>query len=207
MSTSTHTVPGLPPQLPPVPLRPSGNFVSVLAWISIALGILGILYATMQVLAGLLLPSDFYLRMLNPYGGEPPPLPPLMYWLYTHTLLMGLLTLAVSTVFLWVSWGLLKRREWGRKAFIALLVLGTLWQFGSIGLLPQILEGTLAAQAGALPPGQVMPPELQEMMANMMTAVMVMGAGMALAFGALHAWIIWKLCTPAIRSEFQPPAQ
>lgn len=188
----------LPPPLPQRAQRPSGNFVTVMAWISVALGLLGVAYGVMQVVMGLFLPADFYLRMLNPYGGEPPALPPLMQWIYTHTLLMGLLTLVVSAVFLWVSWALLKRREWGRKGFITLLVVGTLWQFGSIGLLPQILEGTLALQAGALPPGQAMPPALE----SMMSAVMLMGGVVAVMFATLHVWIIWKLCTPAIRAEF-----
>ncbi|MGH8026253.1 MAG: hypothetical protein ACREO0_05930, partial [Pseudoxanthomonas sp.] len=134
----------------------------------------------------------------NPYG-EPPQLPPLMHWLYTHTLLMGVLMLALSALFLWVSWGVLKRREWGRKGFIAILVIGTLWQFGSIWMLPQVLEGTLAMQAGAFPQGQAMPPELE----SFMTAAMMMGGVVALVFAALHLWIIWKLCTPAVRAEFE----
>ena len=189
--------PNLPPPIP-ANTRPGGNFVTVLAWISIALALLGLLYGLMQVIMGLTLPPDFYLRMANPYGGEPPPLPPLMHWLYTNTLLMGVLMLVLSAIFLWVSWGVLKRREWGRKGFIAILVIGTLWQFGSIWMLPQILEGTLALQAGAFPQGQAMPPELE----SMMTGVMMIGGVLALTFAALHVWIIWKLCTPAVRAEF-----
>ena len=191
----------LPPPLPGEQQRPAGNFVSVMAWVSIALGLLGMLYGAMQVLMGLFLPADFYLRMLNPYGGQPPPMPPLMHWLYTHTPVMGALTLLLSAVLAWVSRALLQRREWGRKGFIALLVLGTLGQLASIALLPQLLEATLAMQAGALPPGQPMPPVLEEMMAG----VMLIGGLLALVFAAVHVWIIWKLRTPAVRSEFTPP--
>ena len=198
MSTPADPGVGLPPPLPGVQQRPAGNFVSVMAWVSIALGLLGMLYGAMQVLMGLFLPADFYLRMLNPYGGQPPPMPPLIHWLYTHTLMMGVLTLIMSVVLAWVSWGLLKRREWGRKGFIALLVLGTLGQLASIGLLPGLLEATLAMQAGALPPGQPIPPVLEDMMAG----VMLVGGLVALVFAAVHVWIIWKLRTPAVRSEF-----
>lgn len=192
-----NTAPNLPPPIPGK-ARPSSSFVTVLAWISIALGLLGLVYGLIQTVMGLLLPADFYLRMLYPYGGEPPPLPPLMHWLYTHTLLMGLAMLALSAIFLWVSWGMLKRREWGRKGFIAILAIGTLWQLGSLWMLPQILQGALAMQAGAFPQGQAMPPELE----SFMTAVMLMGGLVAVVFAALHAWIIWKLCTPAVRVEF-----
>ena len=148
MSMRTDQHADLPPPLPgAVPQRPAGSFVSVMAWISVALGLLGILYGAMQVLIGLFLPADFYLRMLNPYGGEPPSLPPLMHWLYTHTLLMGVLTLLMSAVFAWVSWALLKRREWGRKGFIALLVLGTVGQLG-IDRIAATTAGKHAGHAG-----------------------------------------------------------
>lgn len=192
-------IPNLPPPIPGG-ARPSSSFVTVLAWISIALALLGLLYGLMQTVMGLVLPADFYLRMLNPYGGEPPRLPPLMHWIYTNTLLMGVLMLVLSAIFLWVSWGVLKRREWGRKGFIAVLVLGTLWQFACIFALPQFIEGMLAVQAGALPQGQTMPPELE----GFMTAAMLMGGVVAVVFAALHLWIVWKLCTPAVRAEFDP---
>lgn len=193
MNAAPHLPPPIPGKAPP-----SSSFVTVLAWISIALGLLGLVYGLMQTVMGLLLPADFYLRMLNPYGGEPPVLPPLMHWIYTNTLPMGLAMLALSAIFLWVSWGMLKRREWGRKGFIAVLVLGTLWQFACIFALPQFIEGMLAVQAGALPQDQAMPPELE----SFMTAAMLMGGVVAVVFAALHLWIIWKLCRPAVRAEF-----
>jgi hypothetical protein len=189
--------PNLPPPIPGN-ARPVSSFVTVLAWISIALALLGLLYGLMQAIMGLVLPADFYLRMLNPYGGEPPQLPPLMHWLYTNNLLMGVLMLLLSAIFLWVSWAVLKRREWGRKGFIAVLVFGTLWQFACIFALPQFIEGMLAIQGGALPQGQTLPPEFE----GFMTAAMLMGGLMAVVFAALHLWIVWKLCTPAVRAEF-----
>ncbi len=192
-----NDAPQLPPPLPAA-APPGGNFVTLLAWISIALALLGLVYGLIQSIMGLLLPPDFYLRMLNPYGGEPPQLPPLMHWIYTNTLLMGVLMGALSAIFLWVSWGMLKRREWGRKGFIAVLVLGTLWQFACLFALPQFIEGMLAVQAGALPQGQTMPPELQ----GFMTGAMLMGGLVALVFAALHVWIVYKLCTAAVRTEF-----
>lgn len=192
-----------PPEMnlpPPIPesSRPSNSFVTVLAWISIALALLGLVYGLLQAVMGLVMPPDYYLRMLNPYGGEPPQLPPLMQWIYTHTLLMGLLMTILSAIFLWVSWGVLKRKEWGRIGFIAVLVLGALWQFACVLAIPQFTEGMLAIQAGALPQGQTMPPEFEAFM----TAAMLMGGLVAVVFAALHGWIIWKLCTPAVRAEF-----
>lgn len=183
---------------PPIPQsRPSNSFVTVLAWISIALALLGLVYGLLQAVMGLLMP-DYYLRMLNPYGGEPPQLPPLMQWIYTHTLLMGVLMTVLSAIFLWVSWGVLKRKEWGRIGFIAVLVLGALWQLACVLAIPQFTEGMLAIQAGALPQGQTMPPEFDALM----TAAMLVGGLVAVVFAGLHGWIVWKLCTPAVRAEF-----
>ncbi|MET0717893.1 MAG: hypothetical protein ABWY48_11870 [Pseudoxanthomonas sp.] len=188
---------------PPIPAngRPGNSFVTVLAWVSMALALLGVVYGLLQTLTGLFMPQDYYLRMLNPYGGELPRLPPLLEWIYAHTLLMGVLTTALSAVFAWVSWGMLKRAEWGRRGFIALLVLGALWQFACVLAIPQLIEGTLAIQAGALPQGQSLPPEFESIMA----AMMMVGAAVALLFAGLHGWLVWKLCTPAIRAEFAPP--
>jgi hypothetical protein len=44
-----------------------------------------------------------------------------------------------------------------------------------------------------------MPPELE----GFMTAAMLMGGVVAVVFAALHLWIVWKLCTPAVRAEFE----
>ncbi|MGH8026809.1 MAG: hypothetical protein ACREO0_08775, partial [Pseudoxanthomonas sp.] len=57
--------PNLPPPIPGG-ARPGNSFVTVLAWISIALALLGLLYGLMQTIMGLTLPPDFYLRMANP---------------------------------------------------------------------------------------------------------------------------------------------
>lgn len=188
---------GLPPPLPAA-RAPSGGFVGVLGWVSLAMAVLGVLYGGMQVISGLMFPPDHYLRLITAAGGEAPTLPPLMQWMYTHTLWVGVLMVTLSLVLLLVSWALLKRHEWGRKLFIALLVVGTLWQFASLWALPQMVEGTLALQGGMLPKGQEMPVEFQ----TLMSAAMWMGGVVSVVFAAVHAWLIWKLCTPTIRAQF-----
>ena len=192
--------PHLPPPLPRT-APPTGGFVTVLGWISLAMATLGALYGAMQIVSGLMFPGDRYLRLLSGNGeGALPSLPPLMQWIYTHTLWMGVLMVALSLLLLLVSWALLQRREWGRKLFIALLVIGTVWQFASLFALPQLVEGTLAMQAGALPQGQEMPPELQ----IFIRGAMWLGGAVSVVFAGIHAWLIWKLCTPPIRAQFAP---
>ena len=192
------TATGLPPPLPWTKPR-KGGFVRVLGWISLAMALVGLLYGASQVVTGLMFPADRYLRLFTA-GGEPPVLPPLMHWIYTHTLWMGVLMVALSLVLLLASWGLLKHREWGRRLFIALLVVGTLWQFAALFALPQIIEGTLALQAGMLAQGPGMPPEFRAFM----TIAMWLSGAVSVVFAAIHAWLIWKLCTPTVRDEFVP---
>lgn len=188
-----------PPELPPLPAqpRPTGSFVTVIGWIGFALALLGAFYGLAQVLGGLFMPKDFYLRMMNP-AGRPVSLPPLMQWFYTHTLLIGIVELALSSLFAWVSWNLLKRRDWARIAFVAFLLLGVAWQFGSLWMMPQMIEGTLAAQSASLPPGRAMPAEMR----GIMRMAMLMGSAVGLLIAALLGWVAWKLCTAKSRAEF-----
>ncbi|HZV37534.1 MAG TPA: hypothetical protein VFF96_02175 [Pseudoxanthomonas sp.] len=189
-----------PPELPPLPAqpRPAGSFVTVIGWIAFALALLGAFYGLTQVLGGLFMPKDFYLRMMNP-AGQPMSLPPLMRWFYTHTLLIGIVELVLSSLFAWVAWNLLKRRDWARIAFIAFLLLGMAWQLGSLWMMRQMVEGMLAAQNAAMPPGQAMPEEFAETMTNM---AMLMGSAVGLLIAALLGGVAWKLCTRKVRTEF-----
>ena len=189
----------MPPELPPLPAqpRPGGSFVTVIGWIAFALALLGALYGLTQVIGGLFMPKDIYLRMMNP-GGQALTLPPLMEWFYTHTLLVGIVELALSALFAWVSWHVLKRRDWARIAFVAFLLLGMAWQFGSMWLMPQMVEGIMSAQSAMLPPGQHMPGEMR----GIMRVAMMMGSAVGLLIAALLGWVAWKFCTRRVREEF-----
>lgn len=189
-----------PPELPPLSAQPQpgSSFVTVVGWIGFALALLGTLYGLSQVASGLFMPKDFYLRMINP-AGQPLSLPPLLEWFYTHTLAVGIVQLVLSSLFAWVAWNLLKRRDWARIAFVAFLLLGVAWQFGSLWMMPQMIEGMLAAQNAAMPPDQAMPEEFTRTLTNM---AMLMGSAMGLLIAALLGWVAWKLCTGKLRAEF-----
>jgi len=174
----------------------------VLAWISIAAAAFGVLGSTVQLVLGLVMPANYPLRLLNPYGGDLPDLPPSMVWYYAHPVIVAGIGLAGSGLLLWASWGLLKRREAARKGFIALVAVFTAYQFGVVAFVPDFIAGFFALQAGSLPPGQSMPPELEQIM-GLFTWVAL---AVVLVFAVLHAWIVWKLCTPSVRAEFRPAA-
>ena len=193
--------PPIPDTAPPV-ARPRTSFVTVLAWISIAAAAFGVLGSAVQLVLGLVMPADYQLRLLNPYGGDLPELPPSMAWYYAHPVIVASVGLAGSALLLWASWGLLKRREAARKGFIALVAVFTAYQFGIVAFVPDFIAGSFALHAGSLPPGQSMPPELEQIM-GLFTWVAL---AVVLVFAVLHAWIVWKLCTPSVRAEFRPAA-
>jgi uncharacterized membrane protein AbrB (regulator of aidB expression) len=103
---------------------------------------------------------------------------------------------------------LLKRREWGRRLFIALLVLVVVWQIVMIPLQWSMMDHF----QGLMMMGQEVRPEMQAKMQAQMEASSIISrlfsAAFGLVFAALFAWLIWKLRSPRVRAEFAaaPPA-
>lgn len=172
------------------PPRAGSSFVTGMAWISIALGVLGVVSGLMQAV---LLPALPIESMLQSLQGTDAALPPALAWMFGHLQLLNLLSLLSSALFAWVSWGLLKRREWGRLGFIAFLVLGALAGLVGAAWFGRVLDGINASVALS----DIDP------LAAQLQAAMRMAAGLgAAAVVLLHGAITWKLCTPAIRGEF-----
>lgn len=193
-----------PPSLPAAPAHATPardatqGFVSVLAWVTIALGVFGVAYALLQMASAAVMTPETYERLLDPLGTGHVVLPPLLRWSMEHSLGIGVVEAFGSALMLLLGWGLLRRREWARLGFIAYLALGTVLSFGIIWLLPEVIDQTLSMQWNAQAPGQPMPAEL----AGMKTVMTAFSAFIAVAFAGLHGGIIWKLCTNAIRRQF-----
>ena len=190
----------LPPPLPGSARKsPAASFVDVLGKISILLGVLGVVYAIGQWAVLMVLPDDLLARAFPNGSAQLPPLPSMLRWLLDHLDAMAWLTLASSVLFLVVSWGVLKRNDAARLGFIAIMVLGTLMNFASIVLLLQVLDWVNQIGTSLQVEGQGMPGQMQASNA----VSMGMGVISALAFAALHGWIVYKLCTPAVRAQFK----
>lgn len=166
---------------------PRSSFVTVMATLSLALGALGGVSGLLQALALAALPGD---ALLGPFLAAGVPLPPVLRWTLDHLQALNLAGTLASVVMVGLSWGLLARREWGRRGFIALLVLAALANFVALALLPSF--------AGA---GNGLDDAAFRQVQQAMQAVLWAGA---LAVAVLHGWIVWMLCRPAIRAEFAP---
>lgn len=182
--------------LPP-PLPAATGFVTVLARISMVMAALGLAWALAQMLLALLLPDAAVARL-----GALPDAPPGLLWTLEHRHALSLAVLLVAGLFLAAAWGLLKRREWARIAFILLLVAGALANFAALALIRPFfdgLQGMFPAEMLATPDGQRLTAQMQYNR-TVMFATSLLGA---VAFACLHGWIVWKLCTAAVRGQFR----
>lgn len=172
-------------------------FVTVVAWLFIAISGLGAAVAVLQNL--------LFWTMFSGSDGSasavelPPEAPPFMefvlgnvQWILPSILLLFLLMLVCSI-------GLLKRRNWARLFFVGLMGLGIAWQV--LGVVHNFLNfSSMEAQfeAAAGPGGAGMD------MGPILIVSVVMGVLFALAFAAVFGWIAAKLLSAPIAREFRP---
>ena len=100
------------------------------------------------------------------------------------------------------GWGLLNRREWARKAFIALLGYATIIGFVDAFLVPgQMVEAYSGAISLGAPP--LSPNELE----GVISRLQLLAYGVAVLFAAINLAIIVKLRSAPVREEFSAAAQ
>ena len=181
------------PPAPPAP--PQSSFVTIVAWIFIALSGFGVVVTLLQnIMVQTMFPS---VLPTPPNAGA---VPPLFAFIVANFKLVILIPLVIAAACLVVSIGLLKRRNWARILFIAMLAVGILWSI--VGIAIQI---ALASSFGAMFAGLPAPPGAPDFAHGFRTMLIVMqifGALMSIGFMILYGWIIKRLVSPAIVAEF-----
>ncbi|KRG71941.1 hypothetical protein [Pseudoxanthomonas dokdonensis] len=184
------------PLPPPLPAAPRSQFVTVLAWLSLAMAVLGIASGLLQALAWLVTPSGPTPMALLQGMAPQIQLPPLLEWSLRHSQALLLASLLSSVITAWVSWRLLQRRDWARRAFIALLLAGAAMAVAGAVAFAGMMAW--ARQLSGLDPASIDPA-----IATLQSALSItLYAGVAMIC-VLHLYLCWKLCTPAIRAEFE----
>lgn len=175
----------------PPPIR--STFVTVLAWIYIVLSgfcaVIGLLQNVM--IATLFRGPEFQQGMPK----IPPGMPGGMAFMVEHIQLFFLLAFLACVIMLVLSIGLLRRWNWARLGFIAMMVLAMVWNVAGIVLqiyMFREMRADFAAKAA-----QGMPD-----MDGFFVAMGIFSGLFALAFVLLHGWIAWRLRSPAIAAEF-----
>ena len=167
--------------------------VTVLGWISVALGAMGVASGLLQAAV---LPVLQPRQMLAQIDDAGMPVPPALAWMLEHLQWLNLASILASALLLLVAWGLLRRREWGRKGFIALLVLSALGSLAGAAWFGHFMDGLVGMQqqmAGDDP-----------VFARLQLAMrMTLWAG-AIAVAVLHGWLAWLLGTAPVRAQFTP---
>jgi len=171
------------------------TFVTVLAWIFIALSGFGALIGIMQnLMLQTVFRSEEFGQAMQMAPGQPG-LPPFAAFMFEYFQWFFLAALLANLVMLVVSIGLLKRYNWARLCFIGLMILSILWQVA--GLVIQATVFSFVHDQFAVAQAQGAPD-----MTLFFVVMAVMCVVFALAFGALFGWIAWKLASKPIAAEF-----
>ena len=167
------------------------KFVTALAWVFIATAGFTTFMSLLQTFVLLaLFPMDDMNETLRQAGGAEIPL--VFRFLFAHVQLVFFVSILLSATTLVSSVGLLKRQNWARIFFVWMLGLGIFWTLISIPAIFLIPSG--------------IPPELDDAFGDRFQTMLNLVKGfsflLALAHCALFGWIIKKLISPKIKSEF-----
>ena len=168
-------------------------FVTVVAWIFIALATMVLISSLLQTVVFAVLSGQGILPMEQlekQFRGHE--MYPMIQLTFKYMWLFVALSWVVGIVMMVSSIGLLKRRQWARKIFIVLLGLLVCYQLAGM-----VWQGYFTKK--------FMAPIMEQVpgnMAGLMTTMMVLGIIMGLVFCGLYIWVIIKLMSKKIRAQF-----
>lgn len=173
------------------------TFVTVIAWTFIVLAGFASFISVLQALMFFFLfPDDMFTAARAAKGVENMPAFP--RFMFQHMLGFFVLFWSTCVVTLVSAIGLLRRKNWARLVFIALLALGIVWNLSGLWLQQQMM-----ASFSKPPPAH--DPRMADFQAGFETMMTVMRFAMAtfaIAISALFAWIIKRLVSRPVRTEF-----
>jgi len=163
---------------------PQSTFVTVLAWLAIALNGFGTLIALMQnVMINFVMPA--MIANSPKAAAETFPL--------SAVRVLFLAFLCIVAFMTYVGYALLKRRNWARRTVIVMCALGVAWT------LLCILMFAFGFGFGHFP---TTPSGAPQGMDSAFKAMLVMTSIVSLAMCVLFVWIIKRLRSPSIKAEF-----
>lgn len=172
------------------------NFVTVLAWIFIALsGFTTLISIAQNIMIGILFaPAAGAFPTVDPATGKE--FPWVFRFMFQHFQLFFLAFLIVSATTLVASIGLLKRKNWARLLFIAVMGVGIAWNAAGVLVIFPVFSFFSEVADSAKQPG----------FADQFGLAWKVMAGVNLLFVAafvwLFGWIIKRLTSESIRREF-----
>ncbi|MFH1725894.1 MAG: hypothetical protein ABII00_14895 [Elusimicrobiota bacterium] len=180
------------PQPVPPPPAPRSAFVTGLAWCAIVFAVLGVVSAVSQsLMLSAMFPGDDLDRLLG-RGGAVGELPALFRFIFPRLRLIAGFSLILAVATLVSGIGLLMRRNWARIAFIVLLALSIVMNVGAFVMVQTTFSAIppIPAEAGM--------PSFQAFLG----IVRLVASAAVVAGTAMIGWIVFKLATKPIVSEF-----
>jgi hypothetical protein len=175
----------------PLPAERS-EFVTVLAWVFIGLsGFMTLTSVVQYFMFGMMMSVGPMQAGIN----EMQERMPAGAFVFRHfRLLIGTVVL-LSLITLVVSIGLLKRWNWARLVFIGLMAVGIIWNVAGA-----IVQFMVLRAMPMLPPNA--PADFRDLFESMMSSMKIFSVIFALGFCLLYGWIIVRLMSAKVRSEF-----
>ena len=180
------------------------TFVSVVAWVFIALSAFTVLISVMQnIMLQFAFPLDDVKAAMRSTS-QSDDLPPFVGFMLDNVVWIFRGLLVVSAFTLTSSIGLLLRKNWARLVFIGLMVLSIVWQVLGLGFqfyVFESFEGLIEAPgiAGGIDT------DFESIIGAMQVVSIVMSAVFAAAFSALFGWIALRLRSPEIAQSSNDP--
>lgn len=172
------------------------TFVTVLAWIFIVLGGLATLMAIAQnIVVSTMPPFGEMPQQVHPTG-EQAGMPAAVEFMFNNVRLIFAAFLVLSATTLVSAIGLLRRKNWARLILMTLMALGIVWNIGSL-----FLQYTIVLSVP--PPPQNVAVGVRAEMEAMENVLLIFSSVIAIGFAILFAWIVKRLLSPSIKSEFQ----
>jgi hypothetical protein len=179
---------------PQAPVR--STFVTVVAWTFITIAGFASFIAVLQALMfAFVFPADLFRVPESAKGLEE--MPAFFRFMFQHVAWFFAFFWTLSVVTLVCAIGLLRRKNWARVAFVAIMVLGIIWNLSGIWLQEQMMS--------SFPKPPVQDPRMAEFHAGFETMMTIMRFAMtafAIAMSALFAWIIKRLVSRSALAEF-----
>ena len=167
---------------------PPSSFVTALAWTSILVSAFGTFSSFVQLVLAKVLFTDEIVQQLSAIAADDPVAQAMAEWIPRLPMLsfLGFVAMVISLV---ASIGLLKRIEWARKVFIALLVLGIASNIG-VFFLQERMMALVTVGGDASVDG-------------LLRTTRILTGVLTVMLSVLLGWLAKRLMAPAIVAEFR----
>jgi hypothetical protein len=166
----------------------AATFVTVLGWLLVVFTAFGVLTSLLQNVM-----ISYMFPVMDEQAPQPEQVPAEFLFAFRT---FAAIWLGVAAFLLFAAWSFLQRRNWARRTFVVVFVLGA--AYGVASCLFCLGIGAFNLVPGTPRPGSEFPPSA----AGLFRAMAIMFAIMSAGFVVLFSWLVKRLRAPDVRAEF-----